>query len=222
MNLNTIRRRSKAFTLVELLIVVAILGILAAVVIPSVLGLMGRGASQAYETDQKTIQLAAAAFYADPHSGCIPVADGGPAWGDEAATTSYHYYPTPLAYANAHRLAPATDLIANPPDAENPMMVLGNTTTPADLIEIQNHAIWMGLLVNADGTHTSPGGTIEPLDVSPIEFETALYLQEVPESASPTNGGEGQYVWIVGANGNVYGCYEADGNWYAGFSGSYP
>ncbi|MEE9490782.1 MAG: prepilin-type N-terminal cleavage/methylation domain-containing protein, partial [Dehalococcoidia bacterium] len=65
------RRGEKGFTLVELLIVVAILGVLAAVVIPNVIGLLGRGGAQAYDTDEEVIQLAAATFYSDLQVGWL-------------------------------------------------------------------------------------------------------------------------------------------------------
>ena len=45
--LKRIHRESKAFTLVELLIVIAILGVLAAVVLPNVTGLVGEGQAEA-------------------------------------------------------------------------------------------------------------------------------------------------------------------------------
>jgi len=53
-----IHRESKAFTLVELLIVIAILGVLAAVILPNVTGLVGEGETEAAKAELVTIQSA--------------------------------------------------------------------------------------------------------------------------------------------------------------------
>jgi len=59
------KRGEKGFTLIELLIVVAILGVLAAVVIPNVGRFIGRGEQEAWETELANIQSAVVAMMTD-------------------------------------------------------------------------------------------------------------------------------------------------------------
>lgn len=59
------RYGEKGFTLIELLIVVAILGILAAVVIPNFTSLIGTGDTEAQAIELRTVQTAMIAIMAD-------------------------------------------------------------------------------------------------------------------------------------------------------------
>jgi type IV pilus assembly protein PilA len=59
------KRGEKGFTLIELLIVVAILGVLAAVVIPNVGRFIGRGETEAAETEFSNVQSAVVAMMTD-------------------------------------------------------------------------------------------------------------------------------------------------------------
>ena len=59
------KRGEKGFTLIELLIVVAILGVLAAVVIPNVGRFIGRGEQEAKETEFANMQSAVVAMMVD-------------------------------------------------------------------------------------------------------------------------------------------------------------
>jgi len=66
------KRRQKGFTLIELLIVVAILGALAAIVIPNVGRFIGRGEAEAALTEEQNIQSAVFAMMVDNQLSELP------------------------------------------------------------------------------------------------------------------------------------------------------
>jgi type IV pilus assembly protein PilA len=65
-------RGEKGFTLIELLIVVAILGVLAAIVIPNVGRFIGRGKSEAAATELSNIQSAVTSMMTDQSISILP------------------------------------------------------------------------------------------------------------------------------------------------------
>ena len=66
------KRGERGFTLIELLIVVAILGVLAAVVIPNVGRFIGRGETEAGKTELTNIQSAVVAMMVDNQLSALP------------------------------------------------------------------------------------------------------------------------------------------------------
>ena len=87
------RKGEKGFTLIELLIVVAILGVLAAVVIPNVGRFIGRGETEAAETELANIQSAVVAMMVDNSISTLPSPQG-------TATANMSEFPSPSATAS--------------------------------------------------------------------------------------------------------------------------
>jgi type IV pilus assembly protein PilA len=91
-----IHRGEKGFTLIELLIVVAILGIIAAVIIPNIGTFMSMGTVSAANSEAENVKTASLAYYADAQVWPVTTAStsGNYSFSDYFAGTlkaSYHF-----------------------------------------------------------------------------------------------------------------------------------
>lgn len=75
--LRAARKNENGFTLTELLIVVVILGVLAAIVVFAVAGITDRGVEAACDADKRTVQTAVEAYHAQTNG--YPIAADSPA-----------------------------------------------------------------------------------------------------------------------------------------------
>lgn len=87
------KRNNAGFTLIELIVVIAILGILAAILVPMVTGYIGKAKDQAYEADAHTAFTAAAATQAQSNASYTSYKESDTTSGDavmgEADLASY-------------------------------------------------------------------------------------------------------------------------------------
>ena len=90
------KRGEKGFTLIELLIVVAILGVLAAVVIPNVGRFIGRGEQEAWETELSNVQTSVVSMMVDNGLSLLP----NPKLGSGNATNNMSQFPDTTAAAS--------------------------------------------------------------------------------------------------------------------------
>ncbi len=100
------KRGEKGFTLIELLIVVAILGVLAAVVIPNVGRFIGAGETEAAGTELSNVQTAVVAMMVDNQLSVLPA---GTFITQGSATDNMSAFPSNAATANGGAGAKSKD-----------------------------------------------------------------------------------------------------------------
>jgi len=216
-------REIRGLTLVELLIVLAVLAITAGVLIPGVSGMMDRGSDEAHDADRKTIESAVTAYWADVHEGPVYQEEEW-RWGSDNSLPAGHYYPTENGRASNIDIfnLPGSDLgILYIDDViQNGQYDTGEEASDD---EVSAAAVWMGLLVN-EGKEEDDEGTADRSKASPKKGEKDLYLNDFPESSSKERNGNpdstgGASTWIVGKSGRVIGAHNRGGTWYSGSGG---
>jgi len=124
------RRKNRGFTLIELLIVIAIIGILAAIAIPNLLNAVQRGKQKRTMSDMRTLATAVEAYTVDNNVYPPAACPGGTFTGAPTALT---------ATTNFSRLTPT--YIAQPPvrDGWRNFLFYSLEATSS-----QQYAIWSG------------------------------------------------------------------------------
>jgi len=209
----------RGFTLIELVVVIAILGVLAAVTVPLVTNYLNSAKQRSYSAEQERIQQAVDAYYSAPDNTKYRGKAQYPIIGKGQTSTSLLAKTSSVTYNdNSNPFAPYVGGVAQSAATWNPL----GGTQGADLTTKWADA-------NTDGVRTTSNTSADTWTsvsvtagastyyVDPryyfIDFEalvTASLLSEVPQSASTDNKPEsstttysGSYSWYVDNNGKV-------------------
>lgn len=201
----------KGFTLIELVVVIAILGVMAAIAVPMVNNFLTSSKEQAYIADRETIQAAVSGFYSSPGNARFEGRRQYPIIGTNKTDLTLLLkegdtanYPTPLTVDGN----PLGGTKGGTPkwldDVNNPNGVRDNNE---NLLNDETVPTEKGWHVTSEdkGSFTYLVDTRDYL----IDFDllvTAGFLDKNPGSASTDNTGgsdTGSYSWFVDVNGRV-------------------
>jgi len=219
--------RQHGFTLVELVVVIAIMGVLAAVAVPMITNYLSNAKQRAYNAERDRIQQAVDAYYSAPDNVRFigkrqyPIIGKGQT--DQAALTNRT---TAITLKDTGDPFTAQDHDANADTATVELWNPVGGTQGADLsaawadgdtdgirdIAAASPDTWTGVSVTRGGVTYYTYASYFFINFESLT--TANLLEDIPESASSSNKPEGStktytgsYVWYVDLNGKVKSLY---------------
>ena len=210
------QQSSGGFTLIELVVVIAILAVLSAIIVPKVTGFLSRADNVSVTAEVRAVQDASNFFKLDLHKG----PDGSFEWGQENVG---HFFPTEDGLVGDLELNPDEEDPDRPGNKRIDKHKLGiGTNGAAGDGEIDDALVWIGLLVNEPDDESGSAQQTTG-DARPQGGEDGEYLKDFPINAHPDNterdgGGsytDGAFHFVLLHNEIVVAAYESDGTWYA-------
>ena len=193
----------KGFTLIELVVVIAILGVLAAVTVPLVTGYLKSAKERAYNNDVKQVQAAVDAYYSAPDNTKYIGIRQYPIKGADSTGTLNTWTAVDTSTALATPLNPVKGTQGGNPkwkDNADGIRLEENLNAEAESI-VGTASGWHVVKVTRQGTDY----VVDTRDY--IIVMTKLtgkgLLDGIPASASSDNGGTGSYTYYVDATGKV-------------------
>ena len=209
-----ITKQQQGFTLIELIVVIAIMGVIAAITVPMLTGYLDNSKENAYEADKRKIQIAVNANYSKLSNPKFTGKRQYPIWGRTNKGTENALKSTS---ANASEIITyGTGLKSNPLGGTlgcTPSWVDDSSDDGTRRTDSNDSLYYRNIGIAAEHWNTAQttrGDTEYEIDSRDcfinFEFLIGKEIDELPKSASKDNDksdGTGSYSWYIDSNGQV-------------------